>query len=58
MFASWRRYAEAAGEDAGTAKTFSQAMRKRDFEPFRTSAVRGFKGIDLAPNQDQERYPF
>lgn len=49
LFNSWRHYAEAAGERAGSAKSFSEAMRKRGFEPYRTNATRGFQGLRLAP---------
>lgn len=57
LFGSWRRYAEAAGEDAGSAKSFGQAMRKRGFEAYRGGNERGFKGVDLLPQrQDESRY--
>lgn len=58
LFASWRRYAEAAGEDAGSAKSFSQTMRKRGFEAYRAAGERGFKGVDLTPKpaDDDARY--
>jgi putative DNA primase/helicase len=60
LFASWRRYAEAAGEDAGSAKSFSQAMRKRGFEAHRTGGGRGFKGVDVIPQKTDAdpRYGF
>lgn len=60
LFASWRRYAEAAGEDAGSAKSFSQALRKRGFEPYRKANERGFKGVDVTPPATDEspRYGF
>lgn len=47
LFASWRRYAEAAGERAGSTKAFGELMRKRGFEPYRTKQARGFKGVCL-----------
>ena len=59
LFTSWKRYAEAAGEFAGTAKSFGEAMRKRGFEAYKSGSVRGFKGIRLMPrNQiDDPRTP-
>ncbi len=47
LFSSWRGYARAASEDAGSAKAFGEAMRKRGFEPFRTKHGRGFLGLRL-----------
>ena len=50
LFTSWKRYAEAAGEHAGSAKAFGEAMRKRGFEPYKSGSVRGFAGLRLKPN--------
>ncbi|WP_313128833.1 GIY-YIG nuclease family protein [Stutzerimonas nitrititolerans] len=47
LFESWRRYAEAAGEDAGSLKRFSQSMRKFGFVPYRTGKERGFHKVAL-----------
>ncbi|WP_052042020.1 phage/plasmid primase, P4 family, partial [Ralstonia solanacearum] len=49
LFASWKRYAEAAGEKAGNTKTFGEAMRKRGFATWRTKSARGFEGVRVIP---------
>lgn len=49
LFASWKRYAEAAGERAGNTKTFGEAMRKRGFATWRTKSARGFEGVRVIP---------
>jgi putative DNA primase/helicase len=50
LFASWRRYAEQAGEDAGSAKSFGGTMRKLGFQPFKSGGSRGFKGLRVKPD--------
>lgn len=50
LFTSWKRYAEAAGEHAGSAKAFGEAMRKRGFEPYKSGSARGFTGLRLKPS--------
>lgn len=50
LFTSWKRYAEAAGELAGSAKAFGEAMRKRGFEPYKSGSARGFTGLRLKPS--------
>lgn len=50
LFASWKRYAEAAGEHAGSAKAFGEAMRKRGLEPYKSGGARGFLGVRLVPS--------
>lgn len=50
LFESWRRYAEAADEEAGSVKRFSQSMRKCGFVPYRTSKERGFHTVALKTN--------
>lgn len=59
LFTSWKRYAEAAGESAGTAKSFGEAMRKRGLEPYRTKSERGFLGLRLIQKSvdNDPRYP-
>lgn len=49
LYASWKRWADAAGEIAGTAKAFSQAMKTRGFEAKRQGGTgkAGFSGIRL-----------
>lgn len=49
LFASWRAWAEAAGEAAGSQKAFSQGMQARGFEKRRQGGTgrAGFAGIEL-----------
>jgi putative DNA primase/helicase len=47
LFASWRAFAERAGESTGTQKAFTDQMRRRGCEPHRTGIARGFRGIRL-----------
>lgn len=49
LFDSWAEYAKNAGEDAGSAKSFYEAMLRKGFEPYRKKTARGFKGIQLLP---------
>ncbi len=57
LFASWKAWADAAGEHAGSQKRFSQALQARGFEPKRmTGGKSGFKGIGIKPAPDDGRY--
>ena len=47
LFASWREFAEAAGEEPGTRKNFGDLLQGRGAERHRTSTARGFQGIRL-----------
>jgi putative DNA primase/helicase len=50
LFASWKAYAERAGEKAGTHKSFTQSMKKRGFQNQKGSGgVRQWLGIRLKP---------
>jgi putative DNA primase/helicase len=49
LFASWRAYAERAGESAGSQKTFAENMQRRGLERYRKKYERGFMGIRLRP---------
>lgn len=56
LFASWRRWAEAAGEFVGSQKRFSQSLQARGFTPKRQSGTgkMGFEAIGLRrPAYDQ-----
>jgi putative DNA primase/helicase len=53
LFATWRVYAQNAGEDPGSVKTFVEAMRRKGFEQYRSKRSRGFKGVALKPRGDQ-----
>lgn len=47
LFASWKAWAERAGEFAMNQKRFVQVLRDRGFESYRTSATRGFVGLSV-----------
>jgi putative DNA primase/helicase len=49
LFASWKRYAEAAGESAGSKKELTANLKERGFVPHRIghTRARGFAGIRL-----------
>jgi putative DNA primase/helicase len=54
LFKSWKAYAEGAGDQAGTTKTFAEAMRRRGFRDDRTSKMRLWRGIQLRrPHSDR-----
>ena len=58
LFASWREWADASGEQAGSQKRFSQALKSRDFQD-RKLANRnaGFVGLGLrSPPPRDARY--
>jgi putative DNA primase/helicase len=47
LYASWREYAEKAGEPAGSQKAFAENMQRRGLQRYRNSSGRGFSGIRL-----------
>lgn len=50
LFRSWSKYADANGDRPGSARAFTDAMRKRGFDSVRVihgRSARGFKGIEL-----------
>jgi putative DNA primase/helicase len=47
LFASWRDWAEKAGEFVGGQKAFSQKLIDRGFTRRRSGKARGFDGIGL-----------
>jgi len=51
LFNSWKNWAEANGEYAGSMKRFSETLSARGFEKFKTSTVRGFRGIAVKDNK-------
>ena len=55
LFASWRTWAEKAGEQAGSQKRFSQAMQSRGFESRKSHGRAVIQGVGLRPLED-ERY--
>lgn len=62
LFESWKKYAGAAGEDAGSQKAFTGAMQKRGYRKFRSSdanRTRSVKGISLKKRKydEDQGYP-
>lgn len=54
LYASWREWADAAGEHAGSQKSFSQKLVSKGFDPQRLpGGKRGFLGLGLQPQQQQ-----
>lgn len=49
LFKSWSDYARAAGEPAGTTKSFAPAMRRQGVVARSSGSARGWKGIRLKP---------
>jgi putative DNA primase/helicase len=47
LYASWRTWANQAGEPQGSKKNFVQNLKDRGFRPHRTNAQRGFYGLRL-----------
>jgi phage/plasmid-associated DNA primase len=49
LFASWKDWADKAGEAAGTMKRFVQCLENRGFRWRRQATGRGFEGLALLP---------
>jgi putative DNA primase/helicase len=47
LFASWKNWADAAGEPVGSQKRFSQKLEERGFEKIRTRYGREFRGLRI-----------
>jgi putative DNA primase/helicase len=47
LYGSWKGFAEQAGEKPGSAKSFSQQMRRRGFKPGRTGSTRLFHFVKV-----------
>jgi len=47
LYADWKRWAENAGEYAGSVKWFSEHLVSRQFIPWRSRQGRGYEGIGL-----------
>lgn len=56
LYASWKGYAERAGEQAGSAKSFGQQMRRRGFKPDRTGSTRLFRFVKLRDPEPGRNY--
>ncbi len=55
LFASWTAYAKAAGEPAGSMKSFAPAMRRNGVRQKRGNKVRGWEGIELRSKVDARK---
>jgi putative DNA primase/helicase len=50
LFTSWSKYAKAAGDLAGSRKSFARLLDRRGFEPYRQAGgIRAWKGLRLRP---------
>jgi putative DNA primase/helicase len=47
LFASWKEWADKAGEHAGTMKRFVQNLETRGLAPERKKHARGFRGFHI-----------
>lgn len=56
QFASWRSWAEKAGEHPGTMKRFVQNLEVRGFMPEWKMHGRGFRGLQLENKEGAEPY--
>ena len=56
LFASWRSWAEKAGEYPGSAKRFVQNLEARGFISDRKMQGRGFQGIKLDSKDEPQTY--
>jgi putative DNA primase/helicase len=51
LFASWKEWAEKAGEPIGSRKAFSQGLLDRGFKPNRRNTGTGFQGLAVRPKE-------
>jgi putative DNA primase/helicase len=58
LFASWKAWAEMAGELSGTMKRFAQKLEVRGLHPSRKMHGRGFDGIKLKPTAMMREQPY
>jgi len=57
LFDSWKTFPERSSEPAGSTKTFSANLSKREFMPGRTKYARQFSGISIKkPDEWQDAY--
>ena len=56
LYASWKSWADRAGEHAGTMKRFAQSLEARDLVPERRKHGRGFRGLRLEGDVYGDRY--
>lgn len=51
LFASWKLWCDRAGERAGSAKAFGQALRQRGIATSRSMSARCYQGIDVTAEE-------
>jgi putative DNA primase/helicase len=51
LWPSWQRWAAAAGETVGSHRRFGMALESHGYQPERTMAIRGYRGLDLNENE-------
>ncbi len=51
LFQSWEMFCKRSGENAGSKKSFCQALEQRGFEKKRTNAAMIFRGLRLRPRE-------
>jgi putative DNA primase/helicase len=57
LYASWRTWAEAAGEMVGSQKRFTQALVSKGYVPLRFASGRaGIRGVGVKPTSPRGRY--
>jgi putative DNA primase/helicase len=56
LFRSWSTWANSNGEKPGSAKWFTQAMRRLGFRQYRQNRARGFFGIEAKPDVIPSRW--
>jgi putative DNA primase/helicase len=56
LFASWKQWAEQAGEFVGSAKRFGQNLEARGFSPQRKRDGRGYVGLELGHADHRRRW--
>jgi putative DNA primase/helicase len=57
LFASWSKFAKAAGETPGSRKSFARMLERRGFVPYRKghSQIRAYYGIEVTHDADEDR---
>jgi putative DNA primase/helicase len=56
LYASWKTWADKSGEYAGSVKRFGQNLEARGYNPQRSHAGRGFRGLRINPPQPDGRH--
>lgn len=56
LYASWKAWADQAGEFAGSSRRFTQTLQDRGFEPLRKTNGRGFQGIEIDRSDEPQTH--